>query len=72
MSQSPDKPANDDPAMQGEGNYTAARRYRESAEDFAAQPGKVDKAAHEAAPDNAEQARELKNAEEEGKKHARK
>jgi len=66
------KPAKDDPALQGEGNYTAARRYRDSVERFAADAGKVDKAAHDARPDSPQQARELKDAEEEGRKHARK
>ena len=66
-----DKPAKNDPALQGEGNYTAARRYRESAEQFV-ESGKVDQAAHDAEPDNPRQARELKDAEAEAKKHARK
>lgn len=72
MSKKPNEPVKDDPALQGEGNYAAARRYRESAEEFAANPGKVDEAAHAAKPDNPQQARELKEAEKEGKKHARK
>jgi hypothetical protein len=65
-----DQPATDDPAMQGEGNYTAARRHRASAEKFVAS-GQVDAAAHDAAPDNAEEAQELRDAEEAGKAPAR-
>ena len=34
--------------IQGEGNYDAARRFRKAEEAFAKEPGKVDKAAHEA------------------------
>jgi hypothetical protein len=60
-----------DPQMQGEGNYTAARRHRKSAEDFV-ESGKVDRAAREAAPENEKQERELRDAEKAGKAHARK
>jgi hypothetical protein len=60
-----------DPALQGEGNYTAARRYRKSVEKFV-EAGKVAPAAHEAAPDDARQARELQEAEAAGRAHARK
>lgn len=60
-----------DPAMQGEGNYTAARRHRESVEDFI-DSGQQKTAAREAAPKSDEEAREMKRAEEAGKSHARK
>ena len=59
-----------DPQMQGEGNITAARRHRKSAEDFVAS-GQVDKAARDAAPDSPGQARDLRDAEKAGKAPAR-
>jgi hypothetical protein len=64
-------PQQADPALQGEGNYTAARRHRKSVEDFV-DAGKVDAAAHDAAPDDAKQARELQEAEQAGRARARK
>ena len=59
-----------DPAMQGEGNRTAARRYNEETTEFA-QSGRVEQAAREARPAGAEEARDLERAEAEGKSHAR-
>lgn len=59
-----------DPAMQGEGNYTAARRHREAVEHFVAE-GRVDQAARDAAPASAEEARDLEAAEAAGRAHAR-
>jgi len=59
------------PDLQGEGNYTASRRYRKSAEAFV-ESGKVEEAGKAAAPKNEAQRRELKDAEAEGKSHARK
>ena len=59
------------PEMQGEGNYTAARRHRESAEEFVGS-GRVDKAARDAAPDNDKEAQEMQDAEKAGCSHARK
>ena len=56
--------------IQGEGEYDAARRYDKQAHDFA-KSGKVDKAAKEAKPDNAAQAKDLKRAEEAGKSRAK-
>ena len=47
-----DRPDTDDPALQGEGNYTAARRHRQSVKDFV-ESGDVERAAREAAPDSA-------------------
>jgi hypothetical protein len=67
MSQTPNEK---DPDLQGEGNYTAARRHRESVEDFV-ESGKVDQAAKDAAPDSTEEAEELREAEKEGKSHAK-
>lgn len=59
-----------DPAMQGEGNRTAARRYNEETTDFA-RSGRVDQAAREARPEGAEEARDMERAEAEGKSHSR-
>ncbi|MES3015847.1 MAG: hypothetical protein V4750_19235 [Pseudomonadota bacterium] len=56
--------------LQGEGNYDATRRYDKAAHDFA-QSGKVDEAARAAQPGSAEEAEELKRAEEAGKSHAK-
>lgn len=61
----------EDPALQGEGNYTAARRHRKSVKDFI-ESGQVDEAARNAEPDSAEEARELQEAEKQGREHARK
>jgi hypothetical protein len=60
-----------DPAMQGEGNYTAARRHRKSVEKFVGE-GRVDEAARQARPDDPKQAAELAKAEKKGKSKARK
>jgi hypothetical protein len=59
-----------DPAMQGEGNRTAARRYNEETTDFA-RSGRVEQAARDARPASADEARDLQQAEAEGKSHAR-
>ena len=60
----------DDPALQGEDNYAAARRHRESVEQFI-DAGKVQSAAQNAAPADAAEAEKLRAAEEEGKSHAK-
>lgn len=59
-----------DPALQGEGNYTAARRHRESVKEFIDE-GRVEEAADKAAPESEQQAQELRDAEAEGRKHAK-
>jgi hypothetical protein len=56
--------------VQGEGDYDAARRYDKASRDFA-KSGKVDPAAHDAAPDDAREADELERAEDEGKSHSK-
>jgi hypothetical protein len=56
--------------IEGEGNYTAARRHRESVEDFV-ESGKVDAAAQAAAPKDDAEAKAMKQAEKEGKSHAK-
>lgn len=67
----PAHPGAPDPELQGEGNYTAARRHRKSVERFV-DSGDVERAARDAAPASDEEARELREAEEAGRAHARK
>lgn len=64
------KKTSPDPAMQGEGNITAARRHRQSTEAFV-KSGQVPQAAQDAAPENREQADALKAAEKAGQSPAR-
>ena len=59
-----------DPALQGEGNYTAARRHREATEAFV-ESGRVEKAARDAAPKTALEAESLKAAERKGRAPAK-
>lgn len=54
------------PAVQGEGDYEAAHRYRDEVKDFLAHSD-IEQLAHEAAPESAKQERELALAEEAGK-----
>lgn len=56
--------------LQGEGNYDAARRHRQDAEDFV-KSGNVDRAAREARPEDAAKAAELEKAEREGRSHSK-
>ena len=48
--------------VHGEGNYDATRQYNEATKKFI-EAGKVDKAARDAAPRNAEEAADMKQAE---------
>ena len=67
----PDSTAPDGgPALQGEGNVTAARRYNEATEDFVAS-GQVAQKAREAAPKTPQEGDALQRAEAEGKRHAK-
>ena len=54
----------------GEGNYKATRDYNDRTKQFI-DSGKVDEAAEKAKPKNEQEARELKQAEEVGKSHAK-
>lgn len=63
-------PADDDPALQGEGNYSASRRHRDAVKKFIDE-GKVDAAAHEAEPASADEAEAMAAAEKAGRSHAR-
>ncbi len=67
--QSPKDPAQSD-GVQGEGDYAAGRRYDQAAREFA-ESGKVEPAAHDAAPTSDEEAAELERAENEGKSHSK-
>lgn len=64
------KPVKNEREMQGEGNYTAARRHRKSAEKFARQ-GHVDQAARDAQPRDEREAEALREAEQQGLDRAR-
>jgi len=56
--------------VQGEGDYASAKKYNEHAQAFA-QSGKVRQAAQEAAPRNAREQDEMRQAEAEGRSHAK-
>jgi hypothetical protein len=56
--------------VQGEGDYDAGRRYDKAAREFA-ESGRVEPAAHDAAPADAKEAEELERAEQEGKSHSK-
>lgn len=56
--------------LQGEGNYDAARRYDKAQREFV-ESGQVDDAARKSAPQNADEAQQLRRAEREGKSHAK-
>lgn len=58
------------PNVQGEGDYEAARRYREDVKDFV-DKADIDKAAHEAAPKSPDEQREMSEAERVGKSHSK-
>ncbi len=56
------KPIPDPKQVQGEGDYEAARRHRKSVRSFV-KSGKVDKAAHDAAPKTTQEHDALQQAE---------
>lgn len=56
--------------VHGEGNYEASRKYNEATRRFV-ESGKVDKAAHDAAPATDAEALQLAGAEAEGKSRAK-
>jgi hypothetical protein len=61
---------NERPNVQGEGDYEAARRYRQEVKDFV-DKANIDKAAHEAAPKSSDDQREMSDAERVGKSHSK-
>jgi hypothetical protein len=54
----------------GEGNYKASRDYNEATKEFV-ESGKVEEAARKAKPKNQQEARELDDAEQAAKSHAK-
>jgi len=60
----------DKPKVQGEGDYDAARRYRQDVKEFL-DKGDVSKAAHEAAPKSPDEQREMEEAERAGRSHSK-
>ena len=56
--------------VHGEGNYAASKQYNDATRDFV-KSGRVDKAAHDAAPKSDADSREMQAAEAEGKRHAK-
>jgi hypothetical protein len=60
----------DKPNVQGEGDYEAARRYREDVKEFL-DKDEVDKAAHDAAPKSPDEQREMDEAERTGRSHSK-
>jgi hypothetical protein len=64
------KPIQDSEAIQGEGDYKAARRHRKAVQSFV-KTGQVNKAAQDAAPKTAEEEAALAEAEREGESHSK-
>jgi hypothetical protein len=58
------------PGVEGEGSYKGSKDYNERTKKFVDQ-GRVDEAARDAKPKSEHEAREMENAEREGKKHAK-
>ena len=56
--------------VQGEGDYEAARRHRQGAENYV-EHADVDKAAHEAAPKSPEEQKQMDEAEQKGRERAK-
>jgi hypothetical protein len=63
-------PPDNDPPLQGEGNYSAARRYDKAQREFV-KAGKVDQAADKAKPETAREEQEMSDAEKAGRDKAR-
>lgn len=70
MSKQKLNPQPDRREIQGEGNYTAAKEYDDATSNFI-KAGKVDRAAKEAKPKNAQEEREMLEAEEKGRARAK-
>ena len=64
------KSSNAKSAVQGEGDYVSARKFNEQGQAFA-KSGKVEQAARQAAPRNAQEQADLLKAEAEGRSHAK-
>jgi len=64
------EPKADEAKVQGEGDYEATRRYRKRTEEFL-ENNDVEKAAENAAPEDADEAEEMESAEAAGKSRAK-
>lgn len=64
------KSSNAKSTVQGEGDYASARKFNEQGKAFA-KSGKVEQAAQEAAPRNAQEQDAMRKAEDEGRSHAK-
>jgi hypothetical protein len=58
-------------SMQGEGNYSAGRRYDKAQQEFV-KSGQVDEAARKSAPRSPDERAEMQESEQEGLRHTRK
>lgn len=56
--------------VQGEGDYDSAKKYNQETREFI-DSGKVDQAARDAAPRNADEKQAMREAEDEGRSHAK-
>lgn len=56
--------------IQGEGDYASARKYNKDSREFA-ESGKVEQAARDSAPRNAQEEADMRNAEAIGREHAK-
>lgn len=64
------KPTPSESKVQGEGDYASAEKYNKDTRDFV-QSGKVEQAAKDSAPRNAQEEAEMRKAEAEGREHAK-
>lgn len=69
-SKSENRPVDKDPPMQGEGNYSAARRYDKAQREFV-KSGGVGDAARSAEPKDAHEQQEMTEAEKTGREKAK-
>lgn len=65
-----DKPRTSGNQIEGEGSYSGAKQYNDATKKFVDQ-GKVEQAAKSAKPKSDAEAREMRDAEREGKSHAK-
>lgn len=65
-----DKPNPSGNPIEGEGSYTGAKQYNDATKKFVDQ-GKVEKAAKDAKPKSEQEARDMRDAERDGKSHAK-
>lgn len=70
MKRKTEQPVEKDPPMQGEGNYSAARRYDKAQREFV-QSGGVADAARRAQPQDAHEQQEMNEAEKAGREKAK-